>query len=132
MSDTARGRQLVLISLVVIVALTIGLAALPASSSAAVRFGRPLIVILAAALVFQGRGWARWLLVLLGLGILLAGPIAWGNNLPPWTMGGALFWLASILYAASLIILFASKDVRAYLASRSSGGPGQPSTSAGA
>jgi hypothetical protein len=59
--------------------------------------------------------------VLLGLGILLAGPIALGNNLPPWTVGGALFWLASILYAVSLFILFGSRDARAYLSAASRG-----------
>jgi hypothetical protein len=72
------------------------------------------------------------LLVLLGLGVLLAGPIALGNNLPPWTVAGAPFWLASILYAASLFILFASRDAREYLTS-AAGTRGQPpSTQAGA
>jgi hypothetical protein len=116
MSSSGRGRALVIASLVTIVALTMGLSALGGSASPAARFGRPLIVVLACLLVWQRRLWARWLLVLLGLGVLLAGPIAWGNNLPPWTVGGALFWAASLLYAASLFILFGSRDGRTFLA----------------
>jgi hypothetical protein len=116
MSDSARGRALVITSLVTIMVLTVGLSALGGSASPVARFGRPLIVVLASLLVWQRRLWARWLLVLLGLGILLAGPIAWGNNLPPWTVGGALFWAASLLYAGSLFILFGSRDARAFLA----------------
>jgi hypothetical protein len=122
MPDPERGRRLVLASLLTILALTAGLALLAGASSApAVRYGRPLIVALSCLLVWQRRLWARWLLVLLGLGILLAGPIALGNNLPPWTVGGALFWLASILYAVSLFILFGSRDARAYLSAASRG-----------
>src|SRR6266496_508188 len=97
MSSSARGRALVIASLVTIVALTVGLSALDGSASPTARFGRPLIVVLACVLVWQRRLWARWLLVLLGLGVLLAGPIAWGNNLPPWTVGGALLWAASLV-----------------------------------
>ena len=115
MSDSARGRVFVLASLLTITALTVGLSALGGSAAPAARFGRPLIIVLGCLLVWQRRLWARWLLVLLGLGILLAGPIAWGNNLPPWTVGGALFWAASLLYAGSLFILFWSRDARAYL-----------------
>ena len=133
MPDSQRGRRLVLASLLTIFALTVGLALLGgASSSPAVRYGRPLIVALSCLLVWQGRLWARWLLVLLGLGILLAGPIALGNNLPPWTVGGALFWLASILYAVSLVILFRSRDARAHFSAASETGAQPPSTPAGA
>jgi hypothetical protein len=132
MSDSTRGRALVIASLVTIMALMVGLSALGGSASPAVRFGRPLIVVLACLLVWQRRLWARWLLVLPGLGILLAGPIAWGNNVPPWTRAGALFWAASLLYAGSLFLLFGSRDARAFLAPTSApanapsagGGPG--------
>jgi hypothetical protein len=129
MSDSGRGRALVVSSLVTIVALTVGLSALGGSASPAARFGRPLIVVLACLLVWQRRLWARWLLLLLGLGILLAGPIAWGNNLPPWTVGGALFWAASLLYAGSLFILFGSRDARTFLAPTSA--PGSTPTAGG-
>ena len=117
MADPIRGRLLVFASLLVILILSVGLAILArAGSSPAVLYGRPLIVALACLLVWQGRLWARWLLLLFGLGILLAGPIAVGNNLSPSTRGGALSWIASFLYAASLLVLFVAPDARAYLA----------------
>ena len=133
MPDPTRGRKLVLASLLIILALTVGLALITRSDAApAVRYGRPLMVALSCLLVWRGRLWARWLLVLFGLGILLAGPIALGNNLPPWTVGGALFWLASILYTIGLFILFGSRDARAFLSTASTTGARPPSTQAGA
>jgi hypothetical protein len=132
-SDPSIGRRLVLASLVTILALSLALALLPgASASAAVRYGRPLAVGLACLLVWQGRSWARWLLVLLGLGIILAGPIAMGNGLSPWTSRGAVFWLASILYVASLAILFASRSARAFQMSAAQRGSRPPTGEAGA
>ena len=124
MADPIAGRRLVLASLLTILALSLGLAFLGASTSTvAVRYGRPLAVALACVLVWQGRSWARWLLILLGLGILLAGPIAMGNGVSPLTLAGVGFWLASVLYAASLVILFVSPGGRAHPAAPPSARP---------
>ncbi len=131
MPDSQRGRRLVLVSLVVVFALSTALDLWGTASAPAVRYGRPLAMALSCLLVWQRRLWARWLVALLALGILFAGPLAMANGLGPWTLGGALLWAVSFLTAGSLFTLFRSPDARAYLSPAATDVP-PPSVSAGA
>jgi len=130
MADSVKGRQLVVLSLCVIVVLTIALSVFAGGvSSPATTYGRPVVVGLGCILVWQGRLWARWLLVLLGLGVIFAGPLAMANGLPFSSSGGMLAWTASGLYLASLLALFFSPDAKAFLASTADKGASLPPAS---
>ena len=132
MADIRRGRLLVLGSLITVFALSTTVDLLGAGSTPLVRYGRPLAMALSCLLVWQRRPWARALVVLLGLGVLLAGPIGMANGLRPSTVGGALFWLMSLLTAVSFFILFGSRDSRAYVNSSAATDAPPPSGAAGA
>jgi hypothetical protein len=126
-SDLAKGRRVAAGSLVVLFVLNLALSLFVAGAPVA-RFGRPVLVAAACVLVWQGRNWGKWLLALLSLGVLLAGPISVGNHLSPTSLGGLLMWLVSVLTAVSLGMLFLSPDVRAFAASRQAP---QPQATAG-
>jgi hypothetical protein len=129
MSEPISGRRLMAASLAVILALNLGLSALAGTAAnPAVRFGRPAVVALTCILVWQGRGWARLLLVLLSLGVVLAGPISLGNGLSPLSVGGVAAWLASVVCGAALGLLYFAPSIRAAFATARAG----PSSPAGA
>jgi hypothetical protein len=116
MPSSTDGRRLMAMSLAVILVLNVTLSVIGGSSGAPVtRYGLPALVALACILVWQGRGWARLLLVLLSIGVLLAGPIMVGNGVSPLSVAGALGWLASILCAVALGMLYLSPSIRATL-----------------
>jgi hypothetical protein len=120
MSDASAGRRLVLQCLAIIVAITIALSWFAGTPSSAVTtYGRPVAAVLAGLLVWQGRLWARWLLVWLGLGPVLAGPIAMAKGIPFSSPYGLLFWGTSVLYLACLLALFFAPAARAYFATLS-------------
>jgi hypothetical protein len=129
MTDPAGGRRLMALSLAVILALNVGLSLLGGSSSSpASQYGRPVLVALSCLLIWQGRAWARLLLALLSMGVLFAGPITLGSGLSPLSRAGAAGWLASVLCAAALALLYLAPSVRATFAAAPSG----PSSQAGA
>ena len=115
---SSRGRVLLAASLAAVVLIAAAFAVLGSSQSAIAQFGRPLIILLAALLVWQGRGWARWLIVVPGIGFLLAGPLGAANGLPLLSLGGLLFWLTSVLYAGAIWVLFGSRDVKPHFATK--------------
>jgi hypothetical protein len=118
MTDHTAGRRLLTLSLVVILALNVALSVIGGSSSSpATQYGRPALVALGCLLVWQGRGWARLLLVFLSMGVLFAGPIALGKGLSPLSRAGAVGWLVSLLSAAALASLYLVPSVRAAVAS---------------
>jgi hypothetical protein len=118
MPDSARGRALLVASLVAAVLVHIGFGSLGRNPTWLEQFGRPLIVILASLLVWQGRLWARWIVLLAGLGALFAGPLAVANGLPILSIYSLVFWAVTAVYAAVAWALFKSADVREYLSSR--------------
>jgi hypothetical protein len=127
--DQVLGRRLLLLSLGLIVLLNVALSLLPGdSASPAVQYGRPLIVALGSVLVWQGRSWARLLLILMSMGVLFAGPIALGNGLPLLSVAGAMAWVASVLCVVALGALYVSPSIRAVIHSAA----GNPSVPAGA
>ena len=114
MPDHVLGRRLLALSLGVVLLLNVALALLPGTAaSPAVQYGRPLIVALGCVLVWQGRSWARLLLILMSMGVLFAGPIALGNGLPLVSLAGGMAWLASLLCAVALGMLYLSPSIRA-------------------
>jgi hypothetical protein len=119
LSDIARGRSFTVISLSVLLVLNAALS-LFAQAAPATRYGRPALAAAACLLIWQGRDWGKWLLALLSLGILLAGPISLGSHLSPVSLGGLLMWVVSAATAVSLWALFRNADVRAFLSSRRS------------
>jgi hypothetical protein len=116
MPDHVLGRRLLALSLGVVLLLNLALALLPGTTaSPAVQYGRPLIVALGCVLVWQGRSWARLLLILMSMGVLFAGPIALGNGLPLASLAGGISWLASLLCALALGMLYLSPSIRAVI-----------------
>lgn len=124
MADVSKGRTIVLTCFFFILALTIGLAVVGGGgSSPAVVYGRPVLVALSCLLVWQGRLWARLLLVLLGFGVILAGPIAMGNGIGPFSTAGLVAWASSALYIACILVLYLSKEARAFFATLATTAP---------
>jgi len=117
MSDPVHGRNQLVAALAAPVLIGVGFALFAARQTWLEQFGRPLLLVLTSVLIWHGRLWARWLLVLVGLGFLLAGPLAAASGVP-FFFAGLLFWMVSAAYGAAIGVLFASPDVRRYLASR--------------
>jgi hypothetical protein len=100
------------ISLAVLLAATTYFSVVAPDSPPLTRFGRPALVALAATLVLHGRAWARWLLLLLSLGPLFAGPIGTANGVRPATAAGAFLWVVSAACALALLSVFRTERPR--------------------
>ena len=101
-----RSRAGLYFSLLALVVATTALSFSVANAGPLVRYGRPVLVVFAAVLVVMGHQWARWLLLFLSLGALLAGPLGAANGITPWYMAGLLLWTTSLVCLFALIAVF--------------------------
>ena len=73
-----------------------------------VAFGRLVIILLTCILVWLGRSWARWLLLLFGLGALLS-ILRFVAAIAVLTIPGYLLTLAQIVFVVGVVALFTSR-----------------------
>jgi hypothetical protein len=94
------------VSLLILVAATTALSLSAADAGPLMRVGRPILVILVAVLFSLGRRWARWLLLMLSIGAILAGPLSVANGIAPWYLAGFLSWTMSLICLLAMIAIF--------------------------